>query len=224
MKKLLFVFLLLGLFLAPNPGYALDTPFTDIAGHPGAEDIGAVYQKGIMIGTAENQFAPEQLVSRAQLALCLVRTFGLNYDHLQFIKEPLPSDLYDDVENGAWYGDASMVMAYNNILKVDDRKFRPGQPVTRIEAAGAIADSFKAAGLSVMTTQIWPEYSDVDGLTQKERSDLNFIYNTSIMKYPGSEFLPRQDITRAELAGILSKTLKTLNVATKQEPSSQESE
>lgn len=214
---MLLIFLLLGLFLAPGPVFALGTPFSDIDAHPAAKDIGAVYQKGIMIGTDSSHFAPDQLVTRAQLALCLVRTFGLNYEHLQFIKEPLPSDLYDDVDNQVWYGDASMVMAYNNILKAEDRKFRPGQPITRREAAGAIADSFRAARLSVITTQIWPNYSDVDSLTDKERPALNFIYNSGIMKYPGSEFLPQQNITRAELATILAKTLNTQAVATAEE-------
>lgn len=61
---------------------------------------------------------------------------------------------------------------------------------------------------------MWPNYLDITDLTQKQQSDVCFVFNTSIMRYPGNEFKPDQQITRGELASILNRTLQTLAVAT----------
>ncbi|OPX86365.1 MAG: Endo-1,4-beta-xylanase A precursor [Pelotomaculum sp. PtaB.Bin104] len=213
MKKLIFLLVLIASILFASSICFAQTPFIDVQANQALSDIEAVYGKGIMIGTAANIFSPGEYVDKAQLAVCLVRTFDLNYDHIHFIKEPLPSDLYDDVANDIWYGDASMTMAYNNIFDFPDRMFKPHQAVTRAEVASAIADSFKAKNLQVITTLIWPGYSDIAHLSDKQQSDIAFIYNTQIMNYPGNEFKPGEKITRAELAAILNKTLSTIAIA-----------
>lgn len=201
------------LLMAPPAGYA-GAPFDDIQAHQAAADIEAVYEKGIMIGTAPGKFSPDEFVDRAQLAVCLVRTFDLNLDGLNFVKAPAPSDLYDDVEDSTWYSRAAIIAGYKKIFEVTGRKFKPHEAVTRAEAASAIAGSFAAKKLSVITTMIWPDYIDIKNLTQKQQSGISFVFNTGIMKYDGREFKPYEKITRAELAGILNRTLKTLTVAT----------
>lgn len=213
MKKVLLLLMLFSLLSVPNTCFA-GTPFNDIAGHGAASDIEAVYNRGIMMGTANNQFSPGQYVTRAQLAVCLVKTFGLNYNHLQFIKEPVPSDLYDDVEAKQWYSEASMITGYNKVISFTGRKFNPGARVTRMDVASAITDSFQAKKLLVATTLMAPAYTDLGNLTNKQQSDIGFVFNTGIMRYTGSQFKPDNNITRAELAVILNQTLKTIEVAT----------
>ncbi|MCG9968943.1 S-layer homology domain-containing protein [Pelotomaculum terephthalicicum JT] len=206
-------FLLSALLIAPHAGFAR-APFDDIQSHQASADIEAVYEKGIMLGTGDNKFSPDEFVDRAQLAVCLVKTFDLNIDDLQFIKAPVPADLYDDVEDNSWYGKAAMITGYKNIFNTADRKFRPHETIARAEAASAIVDSFTAKKLSVVTTMMWPDYTDTTNLTQKQQSDISFVFNTGIMRYTGNEFRPDGKITRAELATILNQTLKTLAVAT----------
>ncbi|OPY57658.1 MAG: translocation protein TolB [Pelotomaculum sp. PtaU1.Bin035] len=214
MRRALFMFfLLLTLLIAPPAGFA-GTPFDDIQSQQASADIEAVYEKGIMVGTGNNKFSPDEFVDRAQLAVCLVKTFDLNLDDLQFIKEPVPADLYDDVEDNLWYSKAAMIIGYKNIFNTVDRKFNPYEVVTRAEAASAIEDSFTAKKLLVVTTMMWPDYIDTTNLTQKQQSDISFVFNTGIMRYTGNEFRPGEKITRAELATILNQTLKTLAVAT----------
>jgi len=203
------VLLAAALLIAPGAGLA-QVPFDDVQSSQVLADIEAVYQKGIMFGTGDNKFSPDTIVDRAQLAVCLVRTFDLNCDDLQFVKEPAPSDLYDDVENDTWYSTAAMITGYNNIFDIEGREFNPQEAVTRMEVASAIANSFAAKKISVVTTLIWPDYVDIADLTQKQRSDINFIFNTGIMRYEGNEFKPNEKITRAELATILNRTLQVL--------------
>jgi len=189
-------------------------PFDDVQSQQAAADIEAVYEKGIMVGTAPGKFSPDEFVDRAQLAVCLVRTFDLNLEDLNFVKAPAPSDLYDDVEDDSWYGKASVITGHKKVFSITDRKFKPHEAVTRAEAASAIAGSFTAKKLSVITTMIWPDYIDISNLSRQQQSDICFAFNTGIMRCDGREFKPDEKITRAELAGVLNRTLKTLAVAT----------
>jgi len=107
-----------------------------------------------------------------------------------------------------------MITGYNNIFDIAGRDFKPQEAVTRMEVASAIADSFAAKKLSVITTLMWPNYADMTNLTQEQQSDISFMFNTSIMRHEGNEFKPNEKITRAELATILNRTLQTLAVAT----------
>jgi hypothetical protein len=100
-RTLCSVLLAATLLIAPGAGFA-QTPFDDIQSSQALADIETVYQKGIMLGTVDNKFNPDDIVDRAQLAVCLVRTFDLDINDLQFVKEPVPSDLYDDVEDNTW--------------------------------------------------------------------------------------------------------------------------
>ena len=56
-----------------------------------------------MMGMGVNEsgfkiFAPEEAVNRYQLAVVLDRVFDLDYGNLRFIKEPVASDYYYDLE------------------------------------------------------------------------------------------------------------------------------
>jgi hypothetical protein len=61
-------------------------------------------------------FSPDTQVTRAQLGVWLAKTFALDYGQLRFIKAPVAGDYFWDVENDAWYADAVMLCAINDIL------------------------------------------------------------------------------------------------------------
>lgn len=213
MKNTFILLLLIAFLLIPNTGFA-QTPFTDIEDHWAISDIEKVYHKGLMKGTAKDIFAPNKEISRAELAVCLDRIFDLNYDNLRFIKEPSPADFYDDVPENEWYSEAVLRTGLHNIFEVQDRKFKPSQSVTRIEIACAIDRAFDVKKLSVITTQIWPMYSDTAKLNQEEQNAICFMYNTGIMKGKSAKhFVPYGKLTRAELAVIFNRTLATLENA-----------
>jgi len=55
----LMFFLLSALLMAPHAGFAR-APFDDIQSHQASADIEAVYGKGIMLGTGDNKFSPDE--------------------------------------------------------------------------------------------------------------------------------------------------------------------
>ena len=85
---------------------------------------------------------------------------------------------------------------------------------TRMEVAKAIEKSFQAKKLSVITTLIFPVYEDTKELAPEESSALSFAFNTGIMKGRSQDkFCPNDQITRAEVAVVLNRTLATMEYA-----------
>lgn len=213
MKKKLFPFVLSALMLIPNTGVA-QTQFKDVTNHWATTEIQAICQKGYLKGLTVDQFSPNTQVTRAELAASLDRVFDFNYDTMRFIKPPVPQDFYDDVQENQWYSEVALKCGLNGIIVVENRKFNPNQPVTRLEMAKAIQQAFQAKNLGVITTLMWPTFSDTTNLAQEDQNAVSFIYNTGIMKgKTAQQFSPNDPITRAELAVILNRTLGTLQNA-----------
>ncbi len=213
MKKKLFPFVLSALLLFPTTVLA-QTPFTDVAGHWAATEIETIYQKGYLKGVSNDTFSPNTQVTRAELAASLDRIFDFNYDNLKFVKAPTATDFYDDIQAGQWYSDVILKCGLNGVIATENRKFNPDQPVTRLEMAKAINNSFRAKSLGVVATLMWPVYADTQNLSQEDQNAISLIFNTGIMKGKDSQqFYPHDPITRAELAVILNRTLNTLQHA-----------
>lgn len=206
------------LALGPSSALAKLAPgdFADIDGHWAENDITAVSNLGLMSGTGDNGqgyyiFAPGNTVNRAQLASVLQRTLGLDYGKLRLVKQPQASDYYRDVDNQAWYADAVMLCAINQVFDAAD-KFNPDREVTRIEAARAIYRSVNAKSLSIPMIEIMPSYHDMEGLSQEDTNALVFTSNTGLMKGDGQYWRPDDTITRAELARILCGLIQLIAV------------
>ncbi len=209
-KNILTLVLTASLLIIPVSGFA-QTPFTDIQGHWAVQDVDKAYQKGIMKGIAKDKFAPDKVVTRAEVAVCLDRIFDLSYDNMKFIKKPSPTDFYDDVTTGQWYSEAILRAGLYNIFNLKTRNFDPNRPATRLEVAVAIEKAFQTKNLSVITTQIWPMFEDTSGLSHDEQLAVTFMFNAGIMKgRAANQFQPAGKITRAELAAVLNRTQATL--------------
>jgi hypothetical protein len=152
-------------------------------------------------------FAPDLAMTRAQFAVTLHRTFKFDYGDFKFIKAPVVTDYFDDVKPDSWYSEAVLMCAINNIFTVNDRKFKPDEPITRIEAAQAIEKSFQAKKIQVIMIMIWPIYKD---MSETETSKVIFVSNTGIMKGWNGFFRPYDKLTRAEAAVALDRTAKII--------------
>ncbi|MEA4924056.1 MAG: DUF4163 domain-containing protein [Syntrophomonadaceae bacterium] len=218
MKRFIpWLLLLLMLAMAGTAG-AQTAPgnFGDIQGHSAEPGIKFITDLGLMNGTGTTEqglklFSPAATVSRAQLAVVLQRSFQLDYGQIRFIKEPVPGDYYQDVDNQAWYAGSLVMCAINNIFPTTG-SFYPDRPVTRLEIAQAIYNCFNAKGISVPMIMLYPVFEDTGSLSQEEMNAVIFVNNTGIMKSDNGYFRPEHNVDRAELAGILSRCLRLLEV------------
>ena len=103
-----------------------ENPFTDVSqGQYYYDSVLWAYENGIASGITENEFAPDEQCTRAQVVIFLWRAKG---QPKASIRE-LP---FEDVEKGAYYYDAVAWAYENNIVSgVDGTHFGPDDPVSR---------------------------------------------------------------------------------------------
>jgi predicted secreted protein len=218
LKKILFLLLLAMMTIFPGMASASLSAddFTDVSGHWAEQQIAAAASLGFMTGMGTDSqglrvFAPDGIVSRAQLASVLQRSFQLDYGQIRFIKQPLASDYYRDVDNEAWYADSLVMCAVNKIFDTGG-DFSPQRPVSRIEIAQAVYRSFNAKGISVPMIMMMPVYADTQSLSLEEMNAVVFVSNTGIMRGSNNYFCPESNLTRAELAQVLMRCISLMAV------------
>lgn len=202
----------------PVQGIKYKGNLLDVNNHWASKDIEFVIQEGIMQGYPEGTFKPNQHINRLELAVVLDRLFNFNFDTIRFIKQPELKDKFDDVYDGNWYSASLLETTFYGVLDNKDRKFRPNDPVTRIEVAKAIQKSFEAKDFNVVMTEMFPIHEDTKTLQNEDISALSFVFNTGIMKGKANNtFGPNEPITRAELATVIKRTKDTLKIANNEE-------
>lgn len=200
-----------------------DMVFSDAQAHWAQSSIARAAEQNLMQGIGKNEqgellFAPERAVTRSQAAAVLARAFGLNYGGKKFEKKPLASDYYQDVNNDSWYAESVLLCTVNDVFPIDGEKFYPDRQVTRMEIAVAIQNSFTAKNINVPMIMIMPHFEDTQDLSNAEMNGVVFVHNTGIMKGNEGYFHPYDNLTRAEMARIITdcKDLIDLNMAADQ--------
>lgn len=218
MKRIICCFLVLLLvMLGASPALAqLPGDFVDVQGHWAEKDIAVMSNLGLMSGIGEDGrenkvFAPGNTVNRAQLASVLQRILELDFGKLRFAKQPQAGDYYRDVDNQAWYADAVMLCAINQVFDSGDN-FYPERAVTRIEVARAVYRGINAKGLNIPMIMLMPCYQDMKGLSQEDTNALVFTSNTGLMKGDNQYWRPHDTVTRAELARVMHGLIRLIAV------------
>ena len=170
-----------------------DNVFADVNGNAWyAEAVQYVNDNGIMSGTGNNEFSPQENTSRAALAAVLYRAEGSPAVDVQ--------NEFVDVDSDAWYTDAvswasteGIISGYGNGL------FGINDPVTREQIAAIL---WRYAGSpDVVSSENFADKSSISSYAVKA---VDWVRNNNIMS--GKEnnmFDPDGYATRAEIAMVL---------------------
>lgn len=182
--------------------------FDDINNAQG-QTIQELQQQGVLSGMDGNHFAPEKDLSYAQAVTMLVNAFDLNLDAIRFIKMPVPTDMYKNAKDNAWYADALVNSYYNDVKLPQD--VHPGAAITREEFAGLLMKTLESKGNFPMiklepvtikdTNQLKPE---LQGAVQRM-----LHYQIAKLNVDGT-FHPQSAITRWDAAQWLANSLKLM--------------
>lgn len=107
--------------------------FTDVAENYWAKnEIEIAYQNGIVKGIAEGEFAPDQPLTREQMAVMLSRIFNYK-ESVDILEYPNP---FSDINSEDWAYEEIMILNKLGILTgYEDGSFRPKKSITRAEMA-----------------------------------------------------------------------------------------
>lgn len=167
------------------------------------EAVEYVRNSGIMVGTSDSEFSPEQLVTRAQVVTTLYRLSG----------EKTEGDIcgFRDAVKGEWYYDAVVWAEKNNVAKgFDDGTFRPEQKITRSELAAFLHRSagklgFRGAGAVGVAT------ADALSIPFWAVQDFEWAYGNGFVNGDDQNRInPLSNATRAELAVMLMRYARAI--------------
>ena len=188
--------------LAAEPeGEAL--PFTDVPEDAWYIDaVRFVYEQGLMIGTGETTFSPEDTITRAMIVTILHRLEG----------EPAAVGMaFSDVAEGKWYTAGVAWASANGIVNgFPDGTFLPNDPITREQLVTILYRyaQFKELDVSVGEDTNILSYYDVFDVGDWAMPAMQWACGADIL--PGTEdgyLSPAVQATRAETAVVFTRLL-----------------
>ncbi|WP_010098744.1 S-layer homology domain-containing protein [Ornithinibacillus scapharcae] len=154
-------------------------------------------EKGIVEGVGGGKFAPNQDITKAEVAMMLARALDLD------VSQTTGDPVFEDV-TGGWYYGAVAALQDKEVVEGYQNKFNPNEPITRAELAKMIVASF-------------------DNLTPDPNANLPFtdvkddawykghvatLYNLGITQgVGGNKFAPDTPTTRAETATLIHRAI-----------------
>lgn len=180
--------------------------FTDIQGHWAAAEIGRMNSRMIVLGVDESRFAPEAVITRAELAALLARALGLpeGGDHAGF----------RDVSESIWYSRAvKAVQAYGIMDGFSDGTFGPNREVSRQEAIVTIVRALRLASAASVTSNAGAQvnlaaYTDSNQIGGWASDAIRTAIHIGLVKGYGNELRPQKPLTRAETTVLLYRMLQ----------------
>ena len=183
----------------PEP---IEISFSDVtAEHWAAAEIAETVARGLFLGTGKDRFSPDAAMNRAMLVTVLWRLGGMPE-----VSAPMT---FADVAEDAWYAEAIRWACSEGLVRgYDGVRFRPGDMLSREQAAVILYRFTRYCGLDAAATADLNAYPDCDAVSEWAADAMAWACGTGIIRgRPSGEIDPKGMATRAEMAVILMRYL-----------------
>lgn len=189
--------------LTEDGNTALQPAFEDSATHWAKDYINRIYELGIVNGYDSTHFGPDNKITRAELTKVAMKAFNLVDENMVVDSNPFP-----DVPATEWFAKYIKVAKDNKIVEgYSDGTFKPNDHINRVDALKIL---LAASGLTINPTVIAP-FPDVEKNIWYT-AYVYFAYEQGFISgYTDGTFGPGKDITRAEIAKIVTLILDYKN-------------
>ena len=180
---------------------AADNAKFDFSYYANSETIKIIPQltrnpQGYIKGKAENTFAPDDYITRAEVAGIIDRIIADKRN----AKYP---GVFSDVNKNEWYYNAVVSLNEKGIINgYETGKFKPGNYITRAELATILSKFIYNAD-----TDTGVKFSDINGDEWYYTSISAMIGKGYITGYEDNTIRPNQPVTRAETVAIINRML-----------------
>lgn len=172
--------------------------FADVpATHWGSKYINGLYEKGIVNGSGENLFQPENNVTREEFVKMVL--LGMN---IEVTSQDVP---FSDVDTNEWYAPYVATAYQMGIIKgIDDDAFGVGQFISRQDMAVMADRILTSKGITAGTSEMI-RYADNDQIDGYAVEAVQNLADLKVMNGDtNNRFNPAANATRAESAKIVS--------------------
>ncbi|MCR4935342.1 MAG: S-layer homology domain-containing protein, partial [Oscillospiraceae bacterium] len=195
------------------PAQALSAKdFTDVPAEAWFyEDVDFVTTHGYFIGRGNGIFAPDDMLTREELATILARLDGANLSNNNVSP-------YNDVEAGRWSAAAIQWMKNTRLTQgTGDGNFNPTGQLTRQELAVFVArfvDYYTSRhGYRLAPKMVVPEFPDLNDADEWARDSIETDRkNGLIYGFQDNCFYPKLTSTRAQIAAIIHRLVVELRI------------
>ncbi|MDD1504869.1 S-layer homology domain-containing protein [Lysinibacillus sp. CNPSo 3705] len=173
--------------------------FKDIEGVYSKDAIEELANRHIVFGTSTGYYSPNNPLTRAQFCAMLVRSLGL---------EATGTNTFKDVKAKDWFASDVQALYDAGIIKgVSASKFNPNGTLTRQQAALMLERTLDY--LNVKKESYSLNFADADKISEDAKSAVAVMQGLGIFTgKPGDVFDPYSNLTRAQMAKVLLKTLE----------------
>ncbi|MBQ2614947.1 MAG: S-layer homology domain-containing protein [Clostridia bacterium] len=193
-----------------TPGYIPSLPsshgLADIAEHWAKDCITELYGLGIVSGSNDGNFYPENNITRAEFSKMLAGVTGIEPDTRATQK-------FSDVGKTSWYyGYVMSIYEYGIMTGYTEDMFGPDNNITRQEMAAAIYRFLETYGIA-MNEQA--SFADIDTASEYAQAAIEKLSGAGILSGSDGKFRPTDNLTRAEAATVMLKIYNKLKDAVK---------
>lgn len=179
------------------------TSFTDLGNYKWAKDaIASLEAQGVVDGIGNNQYGPALNIKRGDFMLMIYRAYNLEAD---------VDGCFKDVPEESYYYDAIAVGKALGIVKGDGGEFRPKDAVTRQEAMAMLYRALNVAGVDMSKYKgSLDSFSDASNVSSWAKESIAALVDAGIINGNGGKMLPKDNLTRAEMAVALFRAMTTM--------------
>ncbi len=177
--------------------------FNDTKDSWAKDSIDFVTSREILIGVGDNNFAPNDNLTRAMIITVFSRLTNENVEGYL--------STFEDV-NDNWYTNYIAWGENNNITSGlnDSNLFYPNKDLTREEMAILLINYFNFLELELNTSKTWT-FEDEENISEMALESVYALNDLGIfIGNENNEFLPKDTLTRAEFSRIIERVIKLL--------------
>jgi hypothetical protein len=165
------------------------------------EAVGFVTEMGLFRGTSDNQFSPNNTMSRGMLVTVLYRLEGESKE--------LNSG-FSDVDPSQWYAEGVIWASSNDIVSgYGNNKFGPDDLITREQIAVILYRYGKLKGYNMTSSGNIGAFTDNNEVSNYALDPMKWAVGEGLINGKNNEKLdPSGEATRAEVAAILMRFIK----------------
>ncbi|NOU75704.1 hypothetical protein GC098_30765 [Paenibacillus sp. LMG 31458] len=191
--------------------------FTDLNNVTAKDKIISLQQRGVISGITPELFAPQAAISQAQSVQLIVNALGLNLDLIRFFKEPKATDYFKNANNDAWYANALITAAANNVELPSD--LDPNKKLTREEFTNQLIRAIEGHEKLPMIKPVLTDIKDEDQMNVEYSGSIQRALHYGVVKLSAEgTFNPKSEITRADAAEEIFNALAYLKAHSAPEP------
>lgn len=172
-------------------------PFVDVAAEDWYGDaVAAVYARGLMMGTAEDTFAPELAATRGMVVSILHRLAG---------SPTVSAEVFADVAIDDWYGQAVAWAANEGIASgTSAETFSPNAAVTREQLTALLCNFVAQQGMDTTARSDLSNFDDAAAVSDWAQDAVSWAHAEGLLAGTSATTLsPQGEATRAQLAAML---------------------